>query len=44
MLGHRDDATLSELNEALFEATLNGNEQKIRSLQETMRERFGGLF
>jgi hypothetical protein len=43
-IGHRHDASLEELNDALFEATLNGHEAQIAALQEMMRQRFGNLF
>lgn len=44
MLGHRHDRSFEEMNEALFQATLEGNETKIMSLQQEMRTRFGDLF
>lgn len=43
-IGHRHDASLQELNEALFEATLEGHEGKIASIQQQLRARFGDLF
>lgn len=43
-IGHRHDASLQELNDALFEATLEGHEGKIAAIQQTLRQRFGNLF
>lgn len=42
-IGHRDDASFEELNNALFEATLAGDEQHIMQLQQDLRTRFGHL-
>ncbi len=44
MIGHRHDRSFEELSESLFQATLMGDEPKIRSLQDEMRQRFGNLF
>ena len=43
-IGHRHDASLQELNDALFIATLHGKEADIAQIQETLRQRFGNLF
>lgn len=43
MIGHRHDHNFEELNEALFQATLNGDEAQIMQLQNQMRTRFGDL-
>lgn len=43
-IGHRQDRSFEEMNEALFQATLEGNETKIMTLQQEMRMRFGDLF
>ncbi len=42
-MGHRNDASFEALNDALFEATLTGDEARIQTLQETLRKRFGDL-
>ncbi len=43
-IGHRQDRSFEEMNDALFQATLEGNETKIMTLQQEMRMRFGDLF
>lgn len=42
-IGHRHDHSFEEMNEALFQATLNGDETQILTLQQEMRMRFGDL-
>lgn len=43
-IGHKHDRSFEELNEALFQATFQGDEARIVSLQDEMRQRFGNLF
>ena len=42
-IGHRHDRSFEELNESLFQATLDGDEVRIMGLQQEMRMRFGDL-
>lgn len=42
-IGHRQDRSFEEMNEALFQATLDGDETHIMALQQEMRLRFGDL-
>lgn len=42
-IGHKHDRSFEQLNEAMFQATLNGDELQILNLQNEMRLRFGDL-
>lgn len=43
-IGHRLDRSFEQINEALNEAVLLGDEAKIMALQQEARMRFGNLF
>ncbi len=43
-IGHRLDRSFQEINDALNEAVLVGDEVKIMALQQEARMRFGNLF